>query len=442
MHDFGQDFLKTIQQIEIYKGSNGAHFGPSAISGAINLITDIDYNNHVSTTLLDKQNNTLYGNYTKITSDDLHINLKASTLKGKSRSALADGSEEDGVKNYQTNLNLKKWINDNLKLTSTLYTRKTEADYDSSVSKETGYTSNNKMHSLQTGLVHISKNSENFFKLHYHNYDRDYEDGGHLDEYESKALVAKGETKVILSDKISYGIGSEYKYDWGSFENRGNFKQSTKGHIKNLGFFGNTGYKFSENSILSLYGRTDDHNTTGGNQTYKVNFTKFINVFKLSLTHSTGLRNPSLYELYGSNNYGYKGHTGLNPEKSKSNELNTTYNFSENLIFDLTAYKTTIFERLEDNGSYTATENKKIDLNQKGIETGMLLKGTDQSFSIFSNFAKSKKTNGQSQVRRPDFSLGSNYSKNKINTFIGSLDFNLNYKYTGKHIDLDNGRKK
>ena len=45
LHDFGQDFVQTIQQIEIYKGANGAHFGPSAIAGAINFITDIDYTN-------------------------------------------------------------------------------------------------------------------------------------------------------------------------------------------------------------------------------------------------------------------------------------------------------------------------------------------------------------------------------------------------------------
>ena len=48
LHNFGQDFLQTIQQIEIYKGANGAHFGPSAIGGAINFITAIDYVNKIS----------------------------------------------------------------------------------------------------------------------------------------------------------------------------------------------------------------------------------------------------------------------------------------------------------------------------------------------------------------------------------------------------------
>ena len=42
LHDFGQDFVQTIQQIEVYKGSNGAHFGPDAIGGAINFITDVN----------------------------------------------------------------------------------------------------------------------------------------------------------------------------------------------------------------------------------------------------------------------------------------------------------------------------------------------------------------------------------------------------------------
>ena len=32
---------------------------------------------------------------------------------------------------------------------------------------------------------------------------------------------------------------------------------------------------------------------------------------------STGLRNPTLYELYGTDNYGITGNINLNPEKVK-----------------------------------------------------------------------------------------------------------------------------
>ena len=42
LHDFGVDFIQTVQQIEIYPGSNATHFGTNAIGGAINMITGLE----------------------------------------------------------------------------------------------------------------------------------------------------------------------------------------------------------------------------------------------------------------------------------------------------------------------------------------------------------------------------------------------------------------
>ena len=75
--------------------------------------------------------------------------------------------------------------------------------------------------------------------------------------------------------------------------------------------FTNAGYKISENQTLSFYARSDDHNTAGRNETYKLNYTQVLGQFKFGGSHSTGLRNPSLYELYGSDNYGIGGNTNL-----------------------------------------------------------------------------------------------------------------------------------
>ena len=76
LHDFGQDFIQTIQQIEVYKGANGAHFGPSAIAGAVNFVTDIDYTNSYSVDSYAFENflrnNSFSGNYSKITDNDWH----------------------------------------------------------------------------------------------------------------------------------------------------------------------------------------------------------------------------------------------------------------------------------------------------------------------------------------------------------------------------------
>ena len=51
-------------------------------------------------------------------------------------------------------------------------------------------------------------------------------------------------------EKLSFGLGSEYKYDWGRFENRGSFNSSSKGHVKDFAFFGNAGFKIDKNTIF------------------------------------------------------------------------------------------------------------------------------------------------------------------------------------------------
>ena len=444
LHDFGQDFIQTIQQIEIYKGANGAHFGPSAVAGAINFVTDIDYtnsysiNNSLSKNIL--RNNSFSGNYSKITDNRWHLNFKGAANQSETNSAIAKGHEDDSSKNYQINLNSVKWISDNLKFKSTLYSRKTKADYDGSATDEKGYVADNRMYALQSGFAHKSKSSENNLIFHYHNYDREYHNATYLDEYDSESFVVKVDNSTQLNNKFSFGYGSEYKYDWGAFENRGSYTASTKGHMKDLGFFANAGYKINENQILSIYGRSDDHNTTGRNQTYKLNFIQILGQFKFGATRSTGLRNPSLYELYGSDNYGIGGNINLNPEKSETNELYGEYNFSEKIKFTSTAYRSKVFDRIETNAAYSMHENKLIDINQEGLESELLFNANNQNIMLYTNFSKSRKANGQAQSRRPDLSYGGNYSK-KINSILyGPFNLNLNYKHNGKFIDYDGSK--
>jgi outer membrane cobalamin receptor len=276
--------------------------------------------------------------------------------------------------------------------------------------------------------------------FHYHNYDREYENSGVLDEYDSESLVVKGERKIKSTSKLSFGYGTEYKYDWGAFENRGSYIASTKGHMKDFGIFGNAGYKFTENSILSIYGRSDDHNTTGRNQTYKINFTKLFDQFQLGLTHSTGLRNPTLYELYGSDNLGIGGNVNLNPEKSETNELSIKYNILENLSFNSTAYRAKVYDQIESNTAYSKHENELIDINQEGLENELSFSGNSQRLSIFNIFSKSRKTNGQAQSRRSDLSYGANYLKKISFSPVGPFNINFNYKYTGPYIDWDGSK--
>jgi outer membrane cobalamin receptor len=63
--------------------------------------------------------------------------------------------------------------------------------------------------------------------------------------------------------------------------------------------------------------RNDKHKQTGNNQSYKVDLNKNLSEnIKIGINRNTGLRNPTLYELFGTDSYGYSGNRNLKPEKA------------------------------------------------------------------------------------------------------------------------------
>ena len=56
LHDFGVDFIQTIQQIEVYQGPGAANFGSNAIGGAVNIITTGDLKDYTQFSISDNEN--------------------------------------------------------------------------------------------------------------------------------------------------------------------------------------------------------------------------------------------------------------------------------------------------------------------------------------------------------------------------------------------------
>ena len=428
LYDFGQDFMNSVLAVEVYKGSAGAHLGADAIGGAVNIITDIDWENKISVNGANgsKSLNLNYATYI----NDWEVGLKTGVTETETLSALKGGTDKDGAENKSISLTIKKWLTHHLKFRTHFFTRNTYADLDGhSLALQEGYDSDNSLYALQTGFDYNTRSSQNYITLHTHSYGRDYNSPGEFDEYNSDAYTVRAEHKKLLSDKFSYGLGFEYKIDEASFTNRGSYNSNLSSDYTNTGFFSNIAYSFMPDLATSIHYRTDSNDVTGSNDSYKLGLIK-ENLFpdlNLTLSHSTGFKNPSLYELAGADNYGYQGNINLGSENSKTNELGLEYKG-----LSLNLFETEISNPIT--YSYPTYINSDGLLKQSGIEIGYSIKTNDQNLNLFASSLSSKKTNGDDQLRRPEWSVGFNYDK-MLND-----NFNLitNYNFIGEHFDIHN----
>ena len=435
LHDFGVDFIQTIQQIEIFPGSNGTHFGSNAIGGAINIILNSDYKDSLSIASDNNANYEISGNKTFL-QEGSSLNIKIGAVNNETISARGKiNDEKDGLRNYTTNINYKKFINQNAKFYNTTYLRQTIAEYDNSNTNQIGYEGDNKMGSLQFGIENQNNSQKDNYVFYYNFYDREYDERGTIDTYESEVLGLKYDFSKIIDKKISFGAGSEYKYDWGYFDNNGSYEASTKGHSTNLAIYGNFGWNLLTNSNLSLFGRTDKHKQTGTNTTYKANFDQKFKRLNLGVSYMNSLRNPTLYEMFGTDNFGYSGNRDLKPEKSNTYELYSNFILNEHLNLSLRAFKSNIKNNIEYISNKYQNDNDNIDLNQSGFNTRLNIKIKDTNLDLFSSFLSSKKENNSDQLRRPRKNYGINLAKKIKNTFFGDLKLRIKYNHYGKHFD-------
>ena len=276
LHDFGVDFIQTVQQIEVYPGSSATNFGTNAIGGAVNIILTGDYEDSISLSTDVYSNYDLLGNKMFI-NDDSSLNLKMGSVNNKTTSARGTADDEkDNVENYTANINYEKYIKPNFRFYNTTYLRQTIAEYDGSTTNQTGYEGDNKMGSFHLGLESIKQNKNQNSIIYYNIYDREYDERGTIDTYESEVVGIKHDFSKTLNDHLSFGLGSEYKYDWGSFNNNGSYSASTRGNVDNLAIYSNLGINIFNNTNLSLFLRNDDHKQSGDNYTYKVSLKQKI----------------------------------------------------------------------------------------------------------------------------------------------------------------------
>ena len=407
-HDVGQDFMFGVQQIDVYKGSAGAHWGADAVGGAINFRTVVDYDKKMSVSG-NGNDRTVNGNY--FTSlDGYDISITAGQHESENVSALSGADEKDGTDNKSLAVNVSKWY-DLVHWRTTWFTRNTFADMDGhSVDIQDGKWSDNTFYALQTGLDY--KNSS--VTLHTHQYDRDYDDA----HYESENYTLKGTQQYE-----KFGFGLDYKHN-----------ESLSGQHHNLGYFFNV-----SQSIFTYHHRFDEEH-----ETYKLGFFKEID---------DGL------SISGSTSTSYKDKTTWTAiEYGETQELTLTKNNFSTTIFrnDISELNTDGIEFSYGQKDFkvfashlNSKTNDTVSLRRPNWSLGFMhTKDLENNFSITTNYKfkgehldvhnSNWSTISMPETHLLDLNIGYNYHGIELGFSLLNL---LDEKYEAPHGFNQEGRK-
>ena len=428
LHDIGADFIKHVTGIQVVKGSQGTLYGANAVGGVINFITTDSYANSISTTV--GSNNTkgltlkLHRNI-----DNHSISLVADGTSSDGISVAPTGTEDDGYDANNMTLNTHSKY-DGYDIRTTLIRRSSDSDLDSGSGDDLDYTAENNMNLYQlSSKIDNSKGFSNF-TFSRTEYDRDYYNGTEHDEYDSTSNTYLL-TNTVLNDKWDITPGIEYEYFDGSFRNRGSYTASVDTDGENVGYFLNGNLIASDKLLLSAGVRQDDPSAFGDYTTYRLGGTyELTGSLKLKSNYATSVKTPTLYEMHGSDNYGYNGNPNLQPEEAETTDIGFEYSFG-NSVLDF-VYFTTDLTNLITYGSSTYS-NASGTSNRHGAEMKFnSLISDDIYWRNNATFTVAEDGNGTRVTRRPKW------------TGLTAIDWNFDkwtntaeYLFTGEHLDID-----
>lgn len=428
LHDIGADFIKHVTGIQVVKGSQGTLYGANAVGGVINFITTDSYANSISTTV--GSNNTK-GITLKVHRDiDNHsISIIADGTKSDGISIAPAGTEKDGfdARNITVNTNSKY---EGYDIRSTLIRRTSDSDLDGGSGDDLDYTAESDMNLYQ--LSSKIDNSLGFsnFTFSRTEYDREYVNGSEVDTYDSTSNTFLL-TNTILKDKYDITPGIEYEEFDGSFKNRGSYSASVDTGGENIGYFVNGNLVASDKLLVSAGIRQDDPSLFGDYTTYRLGGTyDLTDTLKLKSNYATSVKTPTLYEMHGSDNYGYNGNPNLQPEEAETMDIGFEYSFGSSIL-DV-VYFTTDLENLITYGSSTYS-NASGTSNRHGAEvTFNSMIAENIYWRNNATFTIAEDGNGTSVTRRPKWTglTAIDWKKEQWTT-------TAEYLHTGSHLDID-----
>lgn len=415
--DIGQHSFTGIQQIEIIKGPMSSLYGANAAGGVINLVSDISHQSYIKA---DVGSNNAITKEVQIsnTIDRLAYTFNLDQENTDGISVYPDGDETDPYDSTNMNFNVL-YYGDNINYRLNYIDELNNSNLDG-MGDTKDYTG--KWHWTNTQFDVNTNNTR--FVLNNSKHKRTYTKDGLLEgNYDSNTntihlshLLQFNQTDVTLGtehEKVDAKFLTNIRGPW-PYTSNVNKSRSTHG------IFVNTSIETDNNAVISSGIRYDDIEGFGDKLTGRYGL--FKNGYRGSL--SLGYRVPTLYEMYGEDNYGFTGNPDLKEEDTVSLEIGYA-----NAFFDTAVFVTQENNAIIYNGTYV---NDSDNSYTKGVETKFTYDINDYFITANTAIIDAKTSEGKQKLRRPKYT-----SNVEISKLVNNVLYSTKANYYGKHKDID-----
>ena len=409
--DISQHSFLGVDRVEVIKGAMGSVYGPNSIGGTINMITSPNADNSIGASV--GSNNTLTQNI-KV-GDIIGNTLIDFRVENKTSDGISvvDGNENDEYKNRNYIFQTESYLDNSYILKSNIIETHNKSDLDKSTDY-TDYTADWQFNNYYLSL----QNKDEEYTINHTKHDRVYDDKGTKDTYlnDTTTLLAK---KTLHHENKSHTVGTEYEYSDIEFNtNISGYESEVNKNRTNNGYFYSLD-QTHDSGVQSHVGvRYDTPNTFNDQLTYRLG----LENNGVRLSYATGYKAPTVYEMYGKDNWGFLGNSSLVPEKSKTYELG--YRWEKG---DIVFFKTEIDNMLTYLNNTYVNDNKKSD--RHGVELSLTNEIGPVNINNNTVFVIAEDGNGNEIVRKPKWT-------NHTDLQYGNWSLGINYY--GSHLDIDN----
>lgn len=438
--DFSGIGVDDIERIEIVKGPQSTIYGSEAMAGVINIITKKGKGKPKIETTIEAGSYGTFKPSVTVSGGERGYDYRVtgSYFYTDGISAAKDGSEKDGYKNGSISgrFGFRSAEKFELELTGRYYYDRSELD--ALKKDDPNYVQHGHHYIISgKGKLYLSNMWEQILTLS-RTWDswryRDPDTSWNNADITTAINTVDWQHNIYPLDIYTLTIGAEYRVEDG--ENEGVFDES----VDNRAVYLNNKLRLLNDDLIINAGlRYDDHETFGGETTYRIGAIYNIKSIELKVkgSYGTGFRAPTLNELFYNDPWGSSGNSDLKPEKSDSWEVG----IEKDIIKDRISVSVTYFsQRYRDliqwvetpPGSWIYMPQNIAKAEIKGLELGAYLKITDnlRLTASYTNLDTEDKDTGNELPRRPSDKVNISLEYSRDNAAV-----TLGYTFAGKAYD-------